>query len=162
LHWWIWPTRWCVAMWIPTLSTSSMSGAVLWSKDSADRTGKAELWGYIKTHCRLCVLFNPIWCATKYVGCSKNNASYLFPWKLQQRPQEHCLLEQILSYNILFFNSHHHYLCISTIHKRSLHAVLVKICSSGGKLLSPLFKHTPTVSVCSHPLFGLQETFSKC
>ena len=42
-----------------------------------------------------------------YMGCSESNASYLFPWKLQQmqRTQEHYLIEQILSYRTLFFNT---------------------------------------------------------
>jgi len=43
----------------------------------------------------------------KYIGCLKSNASYLFPWKLQQiqRAQKHYLIEQILSYETLFFNT---------------------------------------------------------
>ena len=41
------------------------------------------------------------------VGCSKSNASYLFPRKLQQirRVQWHCLIEQTLSYDTLFFST---------------------------------------------------------
>ena len=40
---------------------------------------------------------------------SESNASPLFPWKLQQRQraQKFCLIEQILSNKMLFFNSHH-------------------------------------------------------
>jgi len=40
-------------------------------------------------------------------GCSENNASYLFPWKLQQieRAQLHYLIEQILSCKTLFLNT---------------------------------------------------------
>jgi len=36
----------------------------------------------------------------------ESNASYLFPWKLQQmqRAQYHYLIEQILSYKTLVFN----------------------------------------------------------
>ena len=42
-----------------------------------------------------------------YVGHSESDASYLFPWKLQQIPeaQEHHFIEQILSYKTLFFNT---------------------------------------------------------
>jgi len=53
-----------------------------------------------------------------YVDCSENNACYLFLWKLQQilRAQKCCLIEQILSYKILFFNitNGRWWLCIFT------------------------------------------------
>ena len=41
-----------------------------------------------------------------YVGHSKRNASYFFPWKRQQieRAEEHYLTVQILIYKALFFN----------------------------------------------------------
>lgn len=41
-----------------------------------------------------------------YVGRSKRNASYFFPWKRQQieRAEEHYLIVQILIYKALFFN----------------------------------------------------------
>ena len=40
---------------------------------------------------------------------------------------------------------------------RILHAMLVKIGISGGGPLSPLLKHNPITSPCSHPLFGLHK-----
>ena len=41
-----------------------------------------------------------------YVGRSKRNVSYFFPWKCQQveRAEEHYLIVQILIYKALFFN----------------------------------------------------------
>jgi len=41
-----------------------------------------------------------------YVGCSKSNASYLFPWKMHcmQRAQQLRLIEKILCYKIQLFN----------------------------------------------------------
>ena len=41
-----------------------------------------------------------------YASLSRSNASYLFPWKLQRikRAQYQCLIEQILSYETLFFS----------------------------------------------------------
>jgi len=41
-----------------------------------------------------------------YIGYSESNVSYLFPWELPQiqRAQKHYLIEQILSYKILFFS----------------------------------------------------------
>jgi len=70
-----------------------------------------------------------------YVGLSISNASYLFPWKQPQiqRAQYHYLIEQILSYKTLFFN-----IVITTsyafslVMNKSLHATLVKICTSRG------------------------------
>ena len=77
----------------------------------------------------------------------------------------HHLMEQILSYKMLFFN------IVTTISyeflqakNKSLHAMLVlKMCPSGGDpiLLLPLLKRT---THC-HPLFGLHKwshVFSKC
>ena len=55
----------------------------------------------------------------KYIGHFESNASYLFPWTLQQvqRAQQHYLVEQILSYEALIFqHSHYHQLCIFTSH----------------------------------------------
>ena len=46
-----------------------------------------------------------------------------------------------------------------TMMNKSLHAMLLKICTSGGDPLSPLLKHTTTTS---HPLTGSSQTFSKC
>ena len=72
-----------------------------------------------------------------YVG-HKSNASYLFPWKLHQiqRAQEHYLIEQILSYKMLFFNTDnlHHWRWLLS--------------------LPPLLKNT---SLCSHLLFGVHK-----
>lgn len=39
-----------------------------------------------------------------YVGHSKNNASYIFVWKLQERVEEHYFIEQVLSTKHDFFN----------------------------------------------------------
>ena len=84
--------------------------------------------------------------STFYVGHSKSNAFYLFPWNLQhiQRAQYHYLLEQILSYKTQFFNAVTIISCALPKMNKSLHAVLVKICSSGSDLLSlsPLLKHS--------------------
>jgi len=88
--------------------------------------------------------------------CSYSNVSYLFPWKWQQlqKAQERYLVEQILSYKTLFFNSHHHELQIFTsreqcttvnckMNKKS-RAALVNICNSRGDplLLLPWLKCT--------------------
>ena len=82
-----------------------------------------------------------------YVGCSKSNASYLFPRKLQQtrRAQKHCLIEQILSCKTQFFFhmvATFSYAFLPAVSK-SLHAELVKICTSRGNLLLFLLKCTP-------------------
>jgi len=44
-----------------------------------------------------------------YIGLSKINAPYLFPWKLQQLlSAQYCyLIQQVLSYKTLFVNSQH-------------------------------------------------------
>ena len=72
------------------------------------------------------------------IGYSESDASYLVPWKLQkiQRAQ-HYWIEEILNYKTLFFN------IVTTISyaflpamSKSLHAVLIKICTSRG---DPLF-----------------------
>ena len=64
-----------------------------------------------------------------YLGCSDSKASYLFPQKLKQRPQQHYLTEEILSYKTVFFNTVATSSCafLPTTNK-SLHSVLVKIC----------------------------------
>jgi len=71
------------------------------------------------------------------VGCSESNAFYLFPWKLQQRAQLQYLMEQIFTYKTLFFNliTTTSYAFLPVMNK-SLHATLVKICTSKG---DPLF-----------------------
>jgi len=70
-------------------------------------------------------------------GSSKSHASYLCPWKLQQGAQYHYLIEQILSYKKLFFNT---VTAISSAFlpamNKTLHAVLLKTCTSRG---APLF-----------------------
>ena len=71
-----------------------------------------------------------------------------------QRAQYYCLIEHILSYKTLFFNTD------TTINKH-LQAVFIKICLTYRNVacLSRCCHHcwnTPrTTSVCSHPLFGL-------
>ena len=97
---------------------------------------------------------------------SKNNTSYLFPWKLQQilRAQKHCLIEKILSYKTLFFNVVTTIGCAFLPAVNVLQATFVAICVTGGDplSLSPLLKHAThrltmlTSTVCS------PETFSKC
>jgi hypothetical protein len=62
-------------------------------------------------------------------GRSESNISYLFPWKLQyiQRAQLHYLIEQILSYETLFFDivTTNAYALSSPAMNNSLHAALV-------------------------------------
>ena len=85
-----------------------------------------------------------------YVGHSESNASYLFPRKLQriQRAQEHYLMEQILSYGILFFSIATTTSCaFSPAMDKNLHAVL--ICTSGGDPLSTAETHHPPPH-CAH------------
>ena len=41
--------------------------------------------------------------------------------------------------------------------KKSLHAVLIKTCTSGSDPLSPLLNAPPTASPCLHSLFGLHK-----
>jgi len=64
-------------------------------------------------------------------------------------------------YKSLFFNtsqnSHHSSYVFSPMINKSLHAVLVKICITGGNVLSSLLKYSTTTSLCSHPLFGLHK-----
>ena len=60
------------------------------------------------------------------------------------RYKEYYLIEQILSYRVLFFNvvTMASY-AFSPVMNKSLHAVLIKICSRGDPLLlSPLLKYT--------------------
>jgi len=79
----------------------------------------------------------------KYACCSKSNASYLFPWKLFTKSA--ITVERIHSYKTLFCNvlptiSY----AFSPVMNKSLHAVHIKICTSGGDplSLSPLLKRT--------------------
>ena len=60
--------------------------------------------------------------------------------------------------NTIFQHSHHVSAFLSEM-KKSLHAMLVKICASRNDplSLSPLLKCTTTASLCSHPLLGLQK-----
>ena len=64
-----------------------------------------------------------------YADRSESNVSSLFPWKLEQRAQQHYLIEQTLSYRSLFFNT------VTTVNcafllamNKNEHAALVKIC----------------------------------
>lgn len=41
------------------------------------------------------------------IGHFESNESYLLPWELQQRAQQHYLVEQTPCYRTPFFNSHH-------------------------------------------------------
>jgi len=62
-----------------------------------------------------------------------------------QRAPEHYLIEQSLSYKMLFFSiaTTTSYAFLPAVNK-SLHAVLIKVCTSGGDplMLSPLLKCT--------------------
>jgi hypothetical protein len=72
------------------------------------------------SHCRICAYgYNYVYrtyCNVHLIleKHSKNDASYLFPWKLQQikGAQKHRWIEQVISYKTLSFYSHHHWLCI--------------------------------------------------
>ena len=91
-----------------------------------------------------------------YVGCSKSNASHLFPWKQQQVPwaQYCCSIEQILSYKTVIFNV---VINISSAFwtVMNLHVMLLKTCTSGGQPLSP--SAPPASSLFLWPLFGLHK-----
>lgn len=65
------------------------------------------------------------------------NASYLFPCKLQQiqRDQSHCLIEQIVSTKQYFSTVVTIGKMFSLAMNESLHAVLIKFCISGDDLL---------------------------
>ena len=89
-----------------------------------------------------------------HVSCSESNASLLFAWKLQQiqRAQEHNLIEQVLTYKTLFLNIVTIISCaFSPAMKENLHAMLIKICISGGDALplSPLLNEPPPPH-CAH------------
>ena len=99
-----------------------------------------------------------------YVCHFKSNASNLLLWKLQQRAQWHCAVEQILSYRTLHFNivtaiSY----AFSPVINKSLHVTLVKICMAVWNVpcLSCCCCHcwnAPLItSLNSHPLFGLHK-----
>jgi len=81
-----------------------------------------------------------------HVSTSKINASYLFPWKLQKigTAQEHYFIEHIFSYKTMFFNVVTTTMrgVFSLAMNKSLHPVLIKICTSRGDLLLPLLKCT--------------------
>ena len=64
-----------------------------------------------------------------YIGCSESTASSLFSWKAQQTAEER--------YLIVFFNIATTISCaFLPVMNKSLHAVLVKICTRGA---DPLF-----------------------
>ena len=96
-----------------------------------------------------------IWEWILHTGYSECNAYYLLPWKLQQRAQEHYLIEQILSYKTLFFNTSTTISCaFSPAMNKSLHAALVKICTLGGDHCDchHCWNAPTAASLCSHPL----------
>ena len=103
-------------------------------------------------------VWSPDLWALKFICCFKSNVSYLFPWKLQQRTKLHYLIEQILSYKTLFFNivTTNSY-AFSPAKKKSLHATLVVICTSGG---DPLF-HNCYDSVVAKKILPMQSIGSK-
>ena len=101
-------------------------------------------------------VWSPDLWALKFICCFKSNVSYLFPWKRQQRTKLHYLIEQILSYKTLFFNivTTNSY-AFSPAKKKSLHATLVVICTSGG---DPLF-HNCYDSVVAKKILPMQSIF---
>jgi len=131
-------------------------------------TSKTGTWNLRRGRPWISYLYHQLfasYCASIYVACFESDASYLFSWKIQQvqRAQWHCLIEQILSYKILFFN------IVTTISykflramNKSLHAVLVKSCTAVQNMACLSQHHhcwnaPPTTSLCSHPLFGLYK-----
>ena len=89
---------------------------------------------------------------------------HLFPWKMQQiqRAQKHCVMEQILHYNSLFFSAVTTMSCaFSLAMNKSLHAMLITICTRGGGPLSPLLKCTAcNLTVLTSTVWS-PEMFSK-
>jgi len=76
-----------------------------------------------------------------------------------QRAQQHCLIEYSLSYKKLFFNSHHHSLCIFT---RDESVCMLHLYKSAPAEMTPCCSHhcwnaPPTPPLCSHPLFDLHK-----
>ena len=69
------------------------------------------------------------------------------------------MIEQILSYNYLFRQITTVSYALLPAKNKSLNAVLIKICSSGGDpvLLYQCWNTSPTASLCSHPLFLLHK-----
>ena len=82
--------------------------------------------------------------------------------------KQHYLIEQILSYKTLLFNLVTAISCaFSPALSNRLHAVLMKTCTSGGecKCHCHCWNASPTTSLWSHPLFGLQKhsaSISEC
>ena len=87
----------------------------------------------------------------------------LFPWKLQQiqRAQERYLIEQILSYKMLFFNivTTISYAFLLEMNKSHSHKNLCGHLEHGlsSTLLSHCWNALSTNSLYSHPLFGLHK-----
>ena len=108
-----------------------------------------------RTGCHLCRLMWK-WCL---IFISKKK-----PKNLQQRTQQHCLIEQILSYQPLFLNTviSINYAFSPVMNKR-LHVVLIKFFIAIQNVVY-LFYHCdhfwntpPTTSSYSHPLVVLQK-----
>jgi len=113
-------------------------------------------------------------CVYIHKWVARSNASYLFPSKLQQikRAQKNYLIKQILSYKTLFFNvvitisqykQMNWWRCSSFCGMTALHGCL------NTAYLSCCYCHcwntSATISLCSHPLFGLQKcsaSIDKC
>ena len=91
---------------------------------------------------------------------------FFFSWKIQQILKEQChnSIEQILCYKTLFFNIVTIISCaFLTAVNKSLHAMLIKMCTS--RVDWQCWNAWPTTSMCSHPLFGLHKcstSISEC
>jgi len=93
-----------------------------------------------------------------YEGFPECSASCLFPWELQQiqRAWSHHLIEQILSSKAPFFS------VVTTI-SNAFSPAMNKTCMLslyvsapvGVTLCQPCWNTASTISLCSHPLFGL-------
>ena len=95
----------------------------------------------------MCTVYNKysIYCVYTvlyiYVGCSENNASHLFPWKLQHKEHtKKALFDRTNSQLQNVFKESQTPLAMDflSVLNKSLHATLVKICTRRGDLLSPL------------------------
>ena len=80
----------------------------------------------------------------EYVVCSASTASYLLPWKLQQKQkvQSQYFIQKVLNYKTLFSSIVITISCaLSPAMNKSLHAMLVKTCTSRGDPLLLLLEH---------------------
>jgi len=91
-----------------------------------------------------------------YTGHSKSNASYLFSWRLHCYDRTNAQLQ-----NTVFQRCQHHTCGFLPATNKSLHAALVKICTTGGGPLSTELKFTTQLlSVLTSTVWST-EMFSK-